>query len=123
MPEKLAADYLTGLSSVQAQELIRVNCPGLAALRRYLASGEAVAFLGAGASAPLYPLWDGLIRQLLDAASDRLEEQEATTLRALAKGTPEDVVEVVRSSLDAGAYREVLREVLRMRTDPESGGP
>jgi hypothetical protein len=33
-----------------------VNAPGLTALRAYLSSGQAVAFLGAGASRPLYPL-------------------------------------------------------------------
>ena len=52
----------------ERSELARVNGPGLAALRGYLASGEAVAFLGAGVSAPLYPLWNGLIAELVDAA-------------------------------------------------------
>ena len=46
-----------------------MNGPGLAALRGYLTSGEVVAFLGAGASAPLYPLWAGLIGELVDAAA------------------------------------------------------
>jgi hypothetical protein len=67
----LVADYLGGLPSAMAEELARVNGPGLAALRGYLASGAAVAFLGAGVSAPLYPLWDGLIGELIDAASGR----------------------------------------------------
>jgi hypothetical protein len=43
-----AADYLAGLPPKRAAELARVNGPGLAALREYLDSGEAVAFLGAG---------------------------------------------------------------------------
>ena len=39
-----------------------MNGPGLEALREYLASGEAVAFLGAGLSAPPYRLrGNGLI--------------------------------------------------------------
>jgi hypothetical protein len=37
-------------------------------LRRYVASGEALAFLGAGVSVPLYPLWAGVIGELIDAA-------------------------------------------------------
>jgi hypothetical protein len=49
-----------------------VNAPALAALRGYLKSGEVVAFLGAGASAPLYPLWAGLISELVDFVVDRL---------------------------------------------------
>ena len=99
-----------------------MNGPGLAALRDYLASGEAVAFLGAGVSAPLYPLWDGLIGELVDAASGRLTEEQAATCRALARRQPG--MRSWRScaaSLGAGVYREVLRQVLRVRTDPESG--
>ena len=47
MDGDLPADYLAGLPKSQRDELARVNKPGLAALREYLASGEAVAFLGA----------------------------------------------------------------------------
>jgi tetratricopeptide (TPR) repeat protein len=117
----VTAGYLGGLPSEQAAELARVNGPGLTALRTYLASGEAVAFLGAGVSAPLYPLWDGLIGELVDAAAGRLGEREAATCRALARESPEEVVEIVRAALGAGVYRDVLREVLRARVDPESG--
>jgi hypothetical protein len=115
------ADYLRGLPPAQAEELARVNGPGLAALEQYLASGEAVAFLGAGVSAPLYPLWDGLIMLLVEAASARLDEREAATLTVLAGQRPEVVVEIVRQQLGDAQYQEVLREVLRVRTDPESG--
>jgi len=119
--EDFPAEYLAGLPDDQRATLARVNGPGLAALRRYLASREAVAFLGAGVSAPLYPLWDALIGELVDAAAGRLTEDEAATCRALAWQSPEEVVEIVRRGLGAAAYREVLREVLRVRTDPESG--
>jgi SIR2-like protein len=115
------AGYLSGLSPEQAAELARVNAPGLTALREYLASGQAVAFLGAGVSAPLYPLWDGLISELVEAAGPRLTEKEAATCRALARESPESVVEIVRQRLGVASYREVLREVLRVRVDPESG--
>jgi tetratricopeptide (TPR) repeat protein len=116
-----ATGYLGGLSGAQAAELTRVNGPGLAALREYLASGQAVAFLGAGVSAPLYPLWNGLIGELVEAASGRLSEKEAATCRALASGSPESAVEIVRRGLGTGGYLAVLRGVLRVRTDPESG--
>ena len=45
-----------------------MNGPGLTALRVTWSRGQAVAFLGAGASAPLYPLWDRADRELVDAA-------------------------------------------------------
>ena len=117
----LRAGYPDKLPAAQAEELARVNGPGLAALRAYLASGQAVAFLGAGVSAPLYPLWDGLIGKLADAASARLTDKQAATCRALASSSPESAVEIVRHSLGPGGYLAVLRTVLRVRTDPESG--
>jgi tetratricopeptide (TPR) repeat protein len=113
--------YLASLPADQRAGLERVNGPGLRALRDYLTSGEAVAFLGAGASAPLYPLWAGLIRELLDAAADRLTPAQVTTCQELASSSPDTVVEIVRKSLGAGVFREVLRRVLRARTDPVTG--
>jgi tetratricopeptide (TPR) repeat protein len=121
LTEDHADDYLAALSAEEREKLGRVNGPGLIALRRFLASGEAVAFAGAGVSAPLYPLWEGLIGQLVDAGASRLTREEADTCRVLAKNSPEDVVEIVRRQLGTAGYREVLREVLRVRTDPESG--
>jgi hypothetical protein len=82
-----------------------VNGPGLTALERYLASGQAVAFLGAGVSVPLYPLWDELIKLLVESASARLDEQEAVTLRMLAKQRPEAAVEIVRQQLGTPSTR------------------
>ena len=121
MTENPPADYLAGLPAAQRAEVARVNAGGMAALREYLAAGTAVAFLGAGVSAPLYPLWNGLIGQLVDAAAGRLDATEAATCRAMAAESPEEVVEIVRQQLGVTGYREVLREVLKVRTDPESG--
>jgi hypothetical protein len=118
-----AAGYLGGLPPERAAELARVNKPGLMALRGYLASGQAVAFLGAGVSAPLYPLWDGLIGELVDAAADRMSGEEAATLQTMARESPEEVVEIVRQQLGVPGYREVLRAVLRCGPTRIQGGP
>jgi hypothetical protein len=103
MTEEFPAQYLAGLADADRVVLARVNGPGLAALRGHLAAGDAVAFLGAGVSAPMYPLWDGLIGELMDAASGRLTEREAATCLALARDSPEEVVEIVRRGLGAEA--------------------
>ena len=112
----LAKDYLARLPVDQRAGLERVNAPGSAALRSYLESGEAVAFLGAGVSAPLYPLWAGLIGELLDAAAARLGEAEAATCRALAGSAPEEVVEIVRRP-------STPARVTSRRPGPSSTGP
>ncbi|MGH3975122.1 MAG: SIR2 family protein [Pseudonocardiaceae bacterium] len=78
-------------------------------------------FLGAGVSAPLYPMWSGLIMELVDAAAHRLNPAQASTVRALAAQSPEEMVEILRRQLGAAEFREVLRETFRVRTDPDSG--
>jgi tetratricopeptide (TPR) repeat protein len=117
----LGTGYLAGLPADRRADLERVNGRGLRALRSYLETGDAVAFLGAGASAPLYPLWGGLIGELVDAATDRLSPAEVATCRELASASPDAVVEIVRRSLGTGVFREVLRQVLRARSDPVTG--
>jgi tetratricopeptide (TPR) repeat protein len=121
MRDGAAADYLSGLPSRAREELVRVNAQGLSALRGYLSTGSSVAFLGAGISAPLYPLWPELVCEIVDSASDKLRPWEAATCRSLATQSPEEVMEIVRQQLGPVAYRQVLREVLRTRTDPASG--
>jgi len=121
MAGDLDTAYLAGLPADQRAGLERVNAPGVAALRSYLNSGQAVAFLGAGASAPLYPLWGGLIAELMDATADRLTAAQVASCRELASSSPDAVVEIVRRGLGAGVFREVLRRVLRPRSDPVTG--
>src|SRR5262245_43536138 len=52
--------YLAGLPAGQRELLAAANADGLAALVGLLAAREAAAFLGAGVSVPLYPLWGHL---------------------------------------------------------------
>ena len=113
--------YLDALDPASRATLAAVNRAGLKRLHDGLATREAIAFVGAGASAPLYPLWDGVIAELVDAAADRLDDGEAATLRALAKTSPDAVVEVVRQQLRPEVYVEVLRELFRIRRDRASG--
>ena len=117
----LAAGYLGGLPAAQAAELARVNGPGLAALHGYLASGQAVAFLGAGVSAPLYPLWNDLIGELVDAAAGRLAREAGRDLPGAGLLQPRIGRRDRAPRPGPGGYLAVLRRVLRVRTDPESG--
>jgi hypothetical protein len=41
--------------------------------------------------------------------------------RALAAGSPDAVVEIVRRELGGPRYREVLRELFRVRREPDTG--
>jgi hypothetical protein len=66
-------------------------------------------------------MWRGLIADLVQAAGARLDPAEAETCKALAGESPEEAVEIIRQRLGVPSYREVLRETLRARVDPESG--
>lgn len=115
-------EYLDGLAPDRADALRAVNGPGLAALRTYLARGEAVAFLGAGASAPLHPPWTAVVGELIDAAVERgLSADAAATCRTLAGDRPDAVVEVLRRHLGAAQYQATLRAAFRVRRDPDTG--
>ena len=114
--------YLDGLSADTATRLDTVNRRGLAALQGYLASRKAVAVLGMGASAPLYPKWDRLLSDLIDAAASLgLAQSAADICRALVKSRPSSVVEAVRRRLGTPQYHAALREVFRVRRDPDTG--
>ena len=112
--------YLEGLSRTDTHDLSRANEAGFESLRAHLAHGTAVAFLGAGASAPLYPPWQDLISELVDRAADHIDGRQAQTLRAIAASSPDAVVQIVRDGLTEASYRSVLHELFRPRHDPET---
>ncbi len=114
--------YLKNVSPAHAELLRGINEPGLAAIRPYLGKRQAVAFLGAGASAPLYPLWDRVIADLIEATVGKgLAASEADTYRAMAGGHPDTVVELLRQQMGSADYQAALRETFRVRRDPETG--
>jgi SIR2-like domain len=115
------ARYLAHLPRAHQVLLADVNTPGLSQLRSILSDGHAVAFLGAGASAPLYPLWEELTSQLLDRASEHLSPETLRTCRIEAQGSPDAVVELLQRQLHPADYRETLRALFRQRRDPTSG--
>lgn len=114
--------YLCGIGVDEAANLAAVNRPGLEALRSYLEMGEAVAFLGAGVSTPLYPLWSALINELVEVAvTFGLEDAVARTCRARAAAQPDAVVEILRQHMGDARFHRVLLDVFRIRREPSSG--
>ncbi len=85
-------------------------------LRALLDGGEAIGFVGAGASAGLYPLWQGLITQLADAAKARGADTATREawLRA-AKDRPDQAVRGIKQALGDGPYAAALRAIFRLR--------
>jgi hypothetical protein len=87
---------------------------------RDLVQGGAIAFVGAGASAGLYPLWGGLIRRLADEAVSRGRSTDAdrASLLRMSADYPDQVVRGIKAALGDGIYAEALREIFRPRAGP-----
>ncbi len=106
---------MAGLDRVLATD---GNAHVLERLRAVVASGQAIALVGAGASAGLYPLWNELVGLLIDEAehSGLATEADRATWRRLAASSPQQVVRGVRDKLGAAVYGEVLRRLFGYRT-------
>jgi tetratricopeptide (TPR) repeat protein len=113
--------YLSALSLEQRSLLLRVNAAGMQQLKDFLADRQTLAFLGAGTSAPLYPLWNQLIHVLIDRCANHLSENVALSCRAMAAENPDGVVEILRRQVGPADYREILRDQFRARRDEQSG--
>ena len=89
-----------------------------------LAGGDAVGFVGAGASAGLYPLWGGLLWHLVQAARDLgLDEDGAKTLLDEADRDPQFAVTQIRHVFgDEGVYRRRLAEIFEPKRGADGLG-
>ncbi|MFC7333880.1 SIR2 family protein [Rhodocista pekingensis] len=74
-------------------------------------SGEAVAFVGAGASAGLYPLWGQFIDQLADHAVEvgKAEPKDAERWKRNNGSTPQQRVNAILRKLGDDRYRQFLK--------------
>jgi hypothetical protein len=87
-------------------------------LVQLLADGRAIAFVGAGASAGLYPLWNQLIAQLADEAVRRglpPEEDWKALVEEEAVSQPQDAVREIRRTLTDGIYYSQLQSIFGPR--------
>src|SRR3954454_6358372 len=94
--DKGPPSYLMSLPEQQQVLLARENRRGVEVLRQMIDGRQAVAFLGAGVSAPLYPLWSEAISELILLSQDELSDEARRTCQELAASRPDSVVEILR---------------------------
>ncbi|MEM7586939.1 MAG: SIR2 family protein, partial [Acidobacteriota bacterium] len=85
-------------------------------LEALLASGDAIAFVGAGASAGLYPLWGGLIEALSDAAIERGLADAAFKSVWCQQMDALQAARQIRKRLGDGPFAEEIRRIFRPAT-------
>jgi tetratricopeptide (TPR) repeat protein len=97
------------------------NEHALERLRVALRGGGAIAFVGAGASAELYPLWTGLIDRLACEAVSRGRADNASLdhWKRICRNYPDQAVSDIKRLLGDGIYAEVLRETFRPKARPD----
>jgi tetratricopeptide (TPR) repeat protein len=90
-------------------------------LRELLAGEQAIALVGAGASAGLYPLWDELIRQLAEepVARGLATDADRDFWLKTATRSPQQAVRGIRESLGRQVFGDVLRETFGYRRGPD----
>lgn len=84
-------------------------------LVKLLASGEAVGFIGAGASAGLCPLWPQLIEQLADTAVEAELADEASKRTWCESMDALQAAKQIRRRLGEGTFAEQIREIFAPR--------
>jgi len=77
-----------------------------------LREGQCVAFVGAGASAGLYPTWNRLIELLADhaVARGKAEPKDGEQWKKDTTSTPQQRVDIIVSKLGDPLYRDFLRD-------------
>jgi hypothetical protein len=74
-----------------------------------LKKGKAIGFVGAGASAPLYPLWTDLIARLATRAP--VDERKRAFWREQAGAQPAAIAKQIRRAFDRGTFNQAILEI------------
>jgi tetratricopeptide (TPR) repeat protein len=90
-------------------------------LRALLTDRRSISFVGAGASASLYPLWGGLITSLVEETKKRGRGNDDERVYWLKQrdAYPDQVVRGVKAALGEGIYAEVLRRIFGPKAGPD----
>jgi hypothetical protein len=100
----------------QTKKGIPGNEWALLKLRETVASGEAIAFVGAGASAGLYPLWTQLINLLADKAVERgFADRSQASQWKKSGATPQAIAMGIKRTLGEAGLGRLLYEIFSPR--------
>jgi len=89
------------------------NGPVLEKLCDLLESGEAIALVGAGASAGLWPLWDKFLEGMVEYAvshDKNINQEEAEFLKEQASTIPLEIAQQLRNKMGEKLYFELLQK-------------
>jgi tetratricopeptide (TPR) repeat protein len=93
-------------------------------LYKLLDAGEAIALVGAGASAGLWPLWDEVLNGFVDYSLKlgKITETEVNFLKEDALRNPLKVAQQIRKRMEERDYFEYLQETFQDKISPQTDG-
>ncbi len=108
----------------QQIEGIHGNGPVLEKLCKLLDKGEAIAFVGAGASANPWPLWDNFLEGMVKYALDhgKINHDEADFFIKEAPSTQLETAQNLRNRLEDKLYFRYLTDTFKDKTSSKTGG-
>lgn len=100
------------------------NGPVLEVLYKLLESGEAIALVGAGASAELWPLWNEYLQGLIEHSqkNGKISQDEAASFLKEAPQDPLTIAQQLRKKIEDPLYFEYLQETFSDKISPHTGG-
>jgi len=100
------------------------NEPLLEELYKLLDKEDTIAFVGAGASAGLWPLWDEFLKGFVDYALNlgKITDQEAEFFKKEAAQSPLETAEQLRNKIHDRDYFPYLHETFKDKISPQTGG-
>ena len=107
----------------QEIQSISGNGPVLEELYKLLESGEAIALVGAGASAGLWPLWNEFLHGFIahSLKSGKINSNEAAFFQQEASQTPLETAQQLRNKIGEQLYFQYLYETFRDKISPHTG--
>lgn len=100
------------------------NAAVLEKLYELLDSGDAIAFVGAGASAGLWPLWDEFLKGFVDHSLKlgKITPPEADYFKKEAAQNPLETAQQLRHKIEENDYFEYLSETFKDKISPKTNG-
>jgi hypothetical protein len=100
------------------------NAPVLEELYKLLNAQEAIAFVGAGASAGLWPLWDEFLKGFVEHSLElgKINRDEADYFNNEASQNPLETAQQLRNKIGERDYFEFLQETFKDKISPQTSG-
>jgi hypothetical protein len=100
------------------------NEPVLGELCKVMEAGAALALVGAGASAGLWPLWNEFLQGFIEYSlkSGKIDKAEAAFFLEQAPQIPLEIAQQLRNKIGDRLYFEYLQETFSDKESPQTGG-